>query len=80
MINDPDTNRTSSWRVDVRWRSGEQTTANGFATPAAAQAFVTALAPQMALIEEVEVVAAVVDAPRHKRPVPQFTFAGEISR
>jgi hypothetical protein len=80
MINDPDTNRTSSWHVRVRWRSGEETTARGFATPAAAQAFVTALAPQLAQIEEVAVLAAVVDAPRHKRPVPQFTAEGEISR
>jgi|SoiMethySBSTD1v2_1073268.scaffolds.fasta_scaffold1313317_2 hypothetical protein len=80
MINDPETIRTSSWRVEVRWRSGDCSTAGGFASPAAAHAFVTALASQMAQIEHVDVVATVVDAPRLKRPVPTFTFEGEISR
>ena len=40
----------------------------------------TALASQMALIEKIDVVATVLDAPRLKRPMPTFTFEGEISR
>jgi prophage DNA circulation protein len=80
MINDPETTRTSSWRVEVRWRSGEQSTVAGFASPAAAHAFVAALASQLAQIEHVDVVAQVVDGPRRKRPTPELTFEGEIRR